>query len=301
MQRSNDRMQRPNDRMQRPNERVGRSMPAGKTSHGAQYEKTRRSILEDNPQPNASTGSGVTFGLVPVLEMLRANSRRVDRIVIAEGSKEKRVQEIYDLARENGIRIDRSPRDVIERFVEPSANHQGVIAFAAAAEYVTVDEILETGKDTSALLVVLDGVEDPRNLGAVLRSAEGAGADGVIIPERRAVGLTETVAKSSAGASEYVKVAKTSNINRLIEDLKSRKIWVVGTSGDAETDYTDWDWRQPSALILGAEGSGLHRLVAENCDVLVKIPMYGKIDSLNVAVAAGIILFEARRQRSIKD
>jgi 23S rRNA (guanosine2251-2'-O)-methyltransferase len=150
-------------------------------------------------------------------------------------------------------------------------------------------------------LLILDGVEDPRNLGAVLRSAECSGVDGVFIPERRAVGLNDTVAKSSAGAIEYVKVAKVANLNRLIEKLKERNIWVVGTSGDAETSYTDWDWTRPSAIVLGAEGSGLHRLVAENCDTLVKIPMYGKIDSLNVSVAAGVIMFEVRRQRSARE
>jgi 23S rRNA (guanosine2251-2'-O)-methyltransferase len=150
-------------------------------------------------------------------------------------------------------------------------------------------------------LLILDGVEDPRNLGAVLRSAECAGVDGIFIPERRAVGLTDTVAKSSAGAIEYVKVAKVANLSRLIEKIKERDIWVVGTSGDAETSYADWDWTRPSAIVLGAEGTGLHRLVAQNCDVLVKIPMYGKIDSLNVSVAAGVILFEARRQRAQRE
>ena len=151
------------------------------------------------------------------------------------------------------------------------------------------------------LLLVLDGVEDPRNFGAILRTAECAGVDGVVIPERRSVGLTETVAKSSAGATEYVAVAKAPNLNRLIEDLKERDIWVVGTSADAETTYVDWDWSRPTALVLGGEGKGLHRLVAENCDVLVKIPMCGKIQSLNVSVAAGVILFEARRQRTTSD
>ena len=146
--------------------------------------------------------------------------------------------------------------------------------------------------------MLADGIEDPQNLGALLRVAECAGADGVIIPDRRAVGLTDSVAKASAGAVEFVKVAKTPNLNRLIEELKKRNIWVVGTSGDAGIDYTDWDWTRPTALVLGGEGKGLHRLVAENCDVLVKIPMYGKIGSLNVAAAAGVILFEARRQRS---
>ncbi len=249
--------------------------------------------------PDRPTGQATMFGVLPVLEALRASARRIDKIVVAEGAREKRLEEIFELARANGIRVDRVAREVLERTVDATANHQGVVAFAAAADYVAIDDLLE-GVAAEALLVVLDGVEDPRNLGAVLRSAECAGADGVIIPDRRAVGLTETVAKSSAGAIEYVKVAKTTNLNRLIEDLKARNIWVVGTSSGAATAYTDWDWSQPSALVLGAEGSGLHRLVAENCDVLVKIPMYGKIDSLNVSVAAGVILFEARRQRSEK-
>ena len=207
--------------------------------------------------------------------------------------------EIVDLARQNNIRVDHAARDALTKIVETGRNHQGVVALTAATDYVTTDEILdELAGD--ALLVLLDGVEDPRNLGAILRSVECAGADGVIIPERRAVGLTDTVAKSAAGATEYVKVAKTVNLNRLIEELKERKIWVVGTSADAAMNYTDWDWRQPSALVLGGEGSGLHRLVAENCDVLVKIPMYGKIESLNVSVAAGVILFEAKRPRAVK-
>ena len=248
-----------------------------------------------------TTGQAAVFGVLPVLEALRANSRRIEKIVVAEGARETRLQEIFEIARANGVRVDRVPREVLERSVDRSANHQGVVAFAAAADYVSVDDILDGITSTAPLLVILDGVEDPRNLGAVLRSVECSGADGVIIPERRAVGLTETVAKSSAGAIEYVKVAKTTNLNQLIKDLKERNIWVIGTSGDAETNYTDWDWRQPSALVLGGEGSGLHRLVAENCDVLVKIPMYGKIESLNVSVAAGVILFEAMRQRSRKD
>ena len=240
------------------------------------------------------------FGVLPVVELLRASPQRIDRIAIVDGVREKRLQEIFDLARSNGLRVDRVSRESLERLVPSDANHQGVVAFAAAAAYADIDEILDASA-APALIVVLDGVEDPRNLGAILRSVECAGADGVIIPERRAVGLTETVAKSSAGATEYVKVAKVTNLNRLIEDLKSRNIWVVGASGDAKMDHTEWDWRQPTALVLGAEGSGLHRLVAENCDALVKIPMYGKIGSLNVSVAAGVILFEARRQREPKD
>ena len=265
------------------------------------FNELRRGNFERRPPQKGQSHSienAPTFGVLPVLEMLRANARRVEKIVIADGAREHRLQEIFDLARTNGVRIDRVPRETLDRLVAPDANHQGVIAFAAAADYVEPEDILESSSDSAPLIVILDGIEDPRNLGAVLRSVECAGADGVIIPERRAVGLTETVAKSSAGAVEHVKVAKATNLNRLIEDLKARNIWVVGTSGDANTNYDEWDWRQPSAIVLGAEGTGLHRLVAENCDVLVKIPMYGKIGSLNVSVAAGIILFEARRQRA---
>lgn len=246
--------------------------------------------------PEAGTAnSSVIYGLLPVLEALRASARRIERIYLAEGSRERRLDEIFELARDKGVPIDRISREALSRRVGPDVNHQGVAAAASAADYVSADDLFDG--IGAALLVVLDGVEDPRNLGAVLRTAECAGADGVIIPERRAVGLTDTVAKSSAGATEYVKVAKVSNLNSLIKDLKQRNIWVVGTSGDASMGYTDWDWKQPSALVLGAEGSGLHRLVKENCDVLVKIPMYGKIESLNVSVAAGVVLFEAKRQR----
>jgi 23S rRNA (guanosine2251-2'-O)-methyltransferase len=256
----------------------------------------------ESPEPRSENRKSVEkdsrliYGVLPVLEALRANSRRIDKILIVDGAKEHRLNEIFDLARKHSILIDRVSRENLSRLVGGGANHQGVAAMTASADYVSADEIFD-GINGEALLVVLDGIEDPRNLGAIMRTVECAGADGVFIPERRAVGLTDTVAKSSAGATEYVKVAKVTNLNRLIDELKERKIWVVGTSGDAEINYDEWDWKQPSALVLGAEGSGLHRLVAENCDVLVKIPMYGRIESLNVSVAAGVVLFEARRQR----
>ena len=271
-----------------------RPRPADASTEPVKKFRPRQDEANRAPVDNA------TFGVLPVLEILRAGSRRIDRIIVAEGVREQRLNEVFDLARTHGIRVDRTQRDKLDKLTG-NANHQGVVAFTAAADYVDVDEILDASADHPALIVVLDGVEDPRNLGAILRSVECAGADGVIIPERRAVGLTETVAKSSAGAIEHVKVAKVANLNRMIEELKRRNIWVVGASGDAATAHTEWDWTQPSALVLGGEGSGLHRLVAENCDTLVKVPMYGKIDSLNVSVAAGVILFEARRQRSLKD
>ena len=272
----------------KPQHRAERPPREDRRPHGKEHRAVRE-------EPEAGRQS-VIFGVLPVLEALRSNARRVEKIVVAEGSRMHRLSEIFDFAREHRIVVDRSQGERLDRLAGPGNNHQGVVAFAAAADYVDADEILDS-IEGEALLVLLDGVEDPRNLGAVLRTAECSGADGVFIPERRAVGLNETVAKSSAGAVEHVKVAKVTNLNRLIDDLKKRNIWVVGTSGDAEMSYTDWDWTRASALVMGSEGSGLHRLVAENCDALVKIPMYGKIESLNVSVAAGVVLFEARRQR----
>lgn len=275
-------------------------MPRGQDRQQAAKNFRGKPVAEGRPTKfeQRPASSGLIYGLLPVLEALRANARRIDKVFVIEGARERRLDEVFDLARASGLLIERVSREQLSRIVGPDANNQGVAAVVASADYVPVDELLETAADPP-LLVVLDGVEDPRNLGAVLRTVECAGADGVIIPERRAVGLTDTVAKSSAGATEYVKVAKVANLNRLIDDLKNRHIWVVGTSGDAAMNYADWDWKQPSALVLGAEGSGLHRLVKENCDVLVKIPMYGKIESLNVSVAAGVVLFEARRQRKV--
>ena len=274
-----------------------RSKPQRRAKRPQRNDRTPR---DGDRRPAAeaaqATSQGVIFGVLPVLEALRSNARRVEKIVVAEGARTHRLSEIFDLAREHRVIVDRTPGERLDRIAGAGNNHQGVVAFAAAADYVNADEILDS-IEGEALLVLLDGVEDPRNLGAVLRTAECAGADGVFIPERRAVGLNETVAKSSAGAVEHVRVAKVTNLNRLIDDLKERNIWVVGTSGDAGMSYTEWDWARPSALVMGSEGSGLHRLVAENCDALVRIPMYGKIESLNVSVAAGVILFEAKRQR----
>ncbi len=290
--RNKSKVQSPKSKVQRTETRIGSSESEVREQKPRIGE--RKSVSTPRNSPSASI-----YGVLPVLEALRANARRIEKILIAEGSGERRLTDVIDLAHHHGVLVSKTSRESLNRMVDPGANHQGIVAFAAAANYVSADEIFDNAKET-ALIVVLDGVEDPRNLGAILRTVECSGADGVLIPERRAVGLTETVAKSSAGAAEHVKVAKVTNINRLIENLKERRIWVVGTSGDAKMDYTEWDWTQPSALVLGGEGSGLHRLVAENCDVLVKIPMYGKIESLNVSVAAGVVLFEARRQRDVK-
>ncbi len=272
-----------------------------KTENEFQKSKTenRKSNSEKWNSTPDTPRSSVIFGVLPVLEALRAGNRRIEKILIADGAGEKRLQEIYDLARENKVRFEKTARQNLAKFIsDENANHQGVVAVVAAAEYADAETLFdEIINRENSLCVILDGVEDPRNLGAILRSVECAGADGVFLPERRAVGLTETAAKSSAGATEYVKVAKVANINRLIERLKENNVWVVGTSADAKSGYADWDWTRATALVLGGEGKGLHRLTAEKCDALVKIPMRGRIESLNVSVACGVILFEAVRQR----
>lgn len=243
------------------------------------------------------------YGVAPVLEILKAGKRSIEQITIAEGAHSPRMRELFELARENNVIVSRAPRQALNKLVEPGVNHQGVIAIIAAARYADEHELLEKitekiGTPDPPLIVILDGVEDPRNLGAIARTVECAGAHGIFLPERRAVGLTEAAAKTAAGALEHVPVAKVTNVNRLIEDLKQRNIWTVGTSLNAKMNYTEWDWRGPSAIVLGSEGKGLHRLVAETCDELVKIPILGKIESLNVSVAAGVVLYEARRQRN---
>ncbi len=244
------------------------------------------------------------YGVAPVLEALRANQRPLEQITIAEGAHHFRLRELLELAHRLNVPVRRAPRSELERAVGVEVNHQGVVAAVAAARYADADELLESlaariGTKEPPLVVVLDGVEDPRNLGAVIRTVECVGAHGVIIPERRAVGLTDIVAKTAAGALEHVRVARAPNLVRLIEQLKERNIWTIGTSMDADVEYTAWDFTQPCALVLGGEGAGLHRLVRERCDALVRIPIRGRIESLNVSVAAGIVLYEALRQRTV--
>jgi 23S rRNA (guanosine2251-2'-O)-methyltransferase len=241
------------------------------------------------------------YGVMPVLEALRAGQRTVEHITIAEGARHERLRDLLDLAKTIRVPVRRAPRIEIERSLG-NVTHQGVVARIAAAHYADAENLLDelaarVETDQPPLALALDGIEDPRNLGAILRTAECAGVHGVFTPERRAVGLTETVAKTAAGALEYVRVARVTNLSRLIEQLKERKIWVIGTTGDAPREYTEWDWTLPTAIFLGSEGAGLHRLVRERCDTLVRIPVLGHLESLNVAVAAGVVLYEALRQR----
>lgn len=243
------------------------------------------------------------YGLSPVLEALRARRRPIHKILIAAGSNPSRLNELTEIARRAGISLEKRDRRALDELTR-NVNHQGVVALVSETSksskrnvgYVEADAILDSMNDLP-LLVLLDGIEDPHNLGAILRTCEGGGVDGVFIPEHRAAGLNETVAKTSAGAVEYVKIARVTNLVPLIEELKERSVWVVGIEGGTETGYTNFDFNVPLALVMGSEGKGIRRLVREKCDAVVSIPMYGHLNSLNVSVATGIVLFEVLRQR----
>ena len=271
--------------------------------HGARGQQFDEQNDPDTRRPYKPSDAGnAIYGLMPVLEALRAGGKKLEQITIVEGAKHERLRELLDLAKRARVPVNRAPRSALDR-VLPGVMHQGVIARTTAASYRNADELLDelssqVGTATPPLVLGLDAVEDPRNLGAILRTAECAGVGGVFIPERRAVGLTATVGKAAAGALEHISVARVTNLVQLIEQLKQRNIWVVGAAADGDSDYTEWDWTVPSALFLGGEGTGLHRLVRERCDTLVRIPLRGRIESLNVSVAAGVILYEALRQRS---
>jgi 23S rRNA (guanosine2251-2'-O)-methyltransferase len=231
----------------------------------------------------------ILSGIHPIAEALRAGNS-LDRILIAQGAGGARLQEIIDLARRASIPVRFEPRASLDR-LSGTAAHQGVVAMGAAKKYAD----LETAA-ASQLVVVLDGVEDPHNLGAIIRTAHAAGAGSIVIPERRAVGITDVAAKAAAGALEHLPVVRVTNINRALEDLKKRGFWIYGLDERGTTDYDRADYAQPTAFVLGGEGKGLHEQVRKHCDLLVRIPMAGKISSLNVSVAAGVVLFDWKRR-----
>jgi 23S rRNA (guanosine2251-2'-O)-methyltransferase len=235
----------------------------------------------------------ILAGIHPVNEALKAR-RPLDRVLVAKGAGGPKLQEIIDVCRKAGIAVRFEPREALDRMVSGAA-HQGIVALGAAKGYVSLDQVLPGAR----MLVVLDGVEDPHNLGAVIRTVNAAGADAVIIPERRAAGLTETVAKSSAGAIEYTAVARIGNVSQTLERMKADGFWIYGLDERGKQDYHDVEYAERSVLVLGAEGKGLHEHVKRHCDVLVRIPMAGCIASLNVSVAAGVVLFDWRRRRAV--
>lgn len=240
---------------------------------------------------------GIIEGRNAVTEALRAGAP-IDKVYLARGETDAALGHIAAKARERGIAVVDCDRRKLDG-MSVTHSHQGVIAVAAVREYAGVDDLLKAAADRgeAPLIVVCDELSDPHNLGAVIRTAECAGAHGVIIPKRRSAGLTAVVAKTSAGAVSYVPVARVANLTACLKELKAAGVWVFGTAADAERPLYDADLKGPAAIVIGSEGDGMGRLVAENCDVLVSIPMKGRLNSLNASAAAAILLYEAVRQR----
>jgi len=237
-------------------------------------------------------------GRNPVIEALKSG-RPLNKILLARDSgKHSTVAEILYLSRSRGIPIEYVTKNIIDRLSITRA-HQGVIAYVAAREYIALEDLITISKERNELPLycILDGIEDPHNLGAIIRTAEASGVHGVVIRSRRAVGLTAAVAKASAGAVEYLPVAKVSNISQAIETLKKSNIWVIGIDPAGEIDYSKVDFHLPTAIVIGSEGKGLADLVKKRCDYLVSIPMRGRITSLNASIAAALVMYEAFRQR----
>ena len=233
-----------------------------------------------------------------VLELLESE-RDINKILIAKGERHGSINKIITIAKQRKIVIAEVERQKLNAISETN-NHQGVIAIVPPFNYVEVEDILNEAKtkNEDPFIIILDGIEDPHNLGSIIRTAETAGVHGVIIPKRRAASVNATVSKSSAGAVEHVKIARVNNTNETIKYLKEEGLWICGTDGDAKDYYYNQNLKGPMAIVIGSEGFGMSRLVKENCDFLVKIPMKGKITSLNASVSAGIVIYEAVKQRN---
>jgi 23S rRNA (guanosine2251-2'-O)-methyltransferase len=238
----------------------------------------------------------IIFGIHAVEEALAARGRAFDYVAVVPGRGDARIQGLVHRCRASGVPVRSVPRDQLTRLAG-TTHHQGVVAVTAEKQYSDLEDLLAHQRASHTFLLVLDGIEDPHNLGAIIRTAEGAGVDGIMIPDRRAVGITATVVKASAGASEHLPIAKVTNIGRAIEELKSRNIWTVGLDERGGKLYHELDYKMHCALVLGAEGHGLHEQVRKKCDFLVSIPMLGKVASLNVSVAGAIVMYEVARQR----
>jgi 23S rRNA (guanosine2251-2'-O)-methyltransferase len=239
------------------------------------------------------------YGINAVTEALKARGRSFEWVGVLKERHDLRLQRVVEECRRNGVAVRFLSRPDLDRMAGNNA-HQGAVAVTSAKPYSDLDDVVAARRGRYSLLVVLDGIEDPQNLGAILRTADASGADGVVIPERRAAGVTATVTKASAGASEHLPIAKVTNIARTLEELKKESLWIVGLDERGSQSYDSLDYNIDCAIVLGSEGKGLHDLVAKRCDFLVSIPMLGKVTSLNVSVAAGVVLYEVVRQRGRK-
>lgn len=258
----------------------------------------------------------VLYGLHPVEEAVRSGARRLDCVILARERGDAKLERLAQLCREANVRVSLEPRDQLTRTAHTDA-HQGAVALVREREFLGIEDLLgerlggrstrkasskngasgEADPTAHKFFLALDGVEDPHNLGALLRTADGAGVDGVILPERRSAPVTAIVAKTSAGASEHVRIARVTNMVRALEQMKKANVWVLGLDERGTPDYTDFDFKTDCVLVLGREGAGLHDLVKKTCDHLLRIPMDGMVSSLNVSVAGAVVMYEAMRQR----
>jgi 23S rRNA (guanosine2251-2'-O)-methyltransferase len=251
----------------------------------------------------------VLYGLHPVEEAVRSGARQLDCVMFARERTDARLQRLAQICRDAGVQVTLESRDQLTRMARSDA-HQGVVALVRERAFLTIEDLLasqpvtgntatnSTGIRTAhRFFLALDGIEDPHNLGALLRTADGAGVDGVILPERRSAPVSATVAKTSAGASEHVRIARVTNLVRALEQMKQANVWVLGLDERGAPDYMDFDFLTDCVLVLGREGEGLHDLVKKTCDHLLRIPMAGRVSSLNVSVAGAVVMYEALRQR----
>ena len=254
--------------------------------------------MRQQQRERSSQADGIIEGRNAVIEALRAGTA-MDKIYLAKGETDATLGHIASTARSKGIVVVEADRRKLDA-MSATHSHQGVIAVAAVREYASVADILQAARDKNEppLVVVCDELSDPHNLGAVIRTAEAAGAHGVIIPKRRSAGLTAVVAKTSAGAVSYLPVARVANLTALLKELKEEGLWVFGTAADGAASLYQADLKGPAAIVIGSEGDGMSRLVREQCDFLVSIPMRGQVNSLNASAAAAVVLYEAVRQRS---
>ncbi|MBP0727038.1 23S rRNA (guanosine(2251)-2'-O)-methyltransferase RlmB [Bacillus sp. RG28] len=237
------------------------------------------------------------IGRNPVMEAIRSG-RDINKIWVSEGANKGQIHKLLELANQNKVLIQTAPNKKLDSMVE--GNHQGVVASVAAYEYAELDDLfaLAEKRNEQPFFLILDEIEDPHNLGSIMRTADAVGAHGIIIPKRRAVGLTAAVAKSSTGAIEYIPVARVTNLARTVEDLKQRGLWIVGTDAKGADDYRNLDGNMSLGLIIGSEGKGMSRILKEKCDFLIKLPMVGKVTSLNASVAASLLMYEVYRKRN---
>ena len=244
----------------------------------------------------------VLYGLHPVEEAVRSGGRRLEQVMLARERKDARLERLAEMCKAAGVRVSLESKEQLTRMARTDA-HQGVVAVVRERAFLGIEDLLAGKKEGAGaqakhrFFLALDGIEDPHNLGALLRTADGAGVDGVVLPERRSAPVSGTVAKTSAGASEHVRIARVTNLVRALEQMKQANVWVVGLDERGASDYFEFDFRTDCVLVLGREGAGLHDLVKKTCDHLLRIPMAGKVSSLNVSVAGAVVMYEAMRQR----